>query len=180
VVLCGRREQCGGEAWKHKLTHWTSLVPAANPLPKPYTFLRYLRRDADTDPWYRVQECQPHHRSPIQTSASSAAKERPRIVSSHVDELGHHFDSGFQRLVDEILQHLRSAHENHLKSVQESRARAAIAALAATVTEMRDTRKSQNGGLPKFNESFNFRKRNYIQRINHFASNSRVIYKAAS
>jgi hypothetical protein len=69
-------------------------------------------------------------------------------VPSYVEELKDHFDAGSQRLIDAILQQLRPVHENSLKYLEESRAE--VAALAATVTEMRDTIQSlpaNNRGL---------------------------------
>jgi hypothetical protein len=66
--------------------------------------------------------------------------EQDRIVPTHDDELKTHFDSGFKRLVDDILRQLRPTHEQLLKGVAESRAEAAT--LAASVAEMRDTIKS--------------------------------------
>jgi hypothetical protein len=89
-------------------------------------------------------------RSSDTTSSSSFSEETTRIVppNAYVDQLKNHFDSGFKRLVDDILRQLRPTHEQLLKIVEESRAE--VATLAARVTEMRDTIKSltaQNGGL---------------------------------
>jgi hypothetical protein len=89
-----------------------------------------------------------HQSSPSTASVVPTPEEKDRIVPSYFEELNDHLDAGFQKLVDAILQQLRPVHENHLKSVEESRAD--VAALAATVTEMRDTIRSltaENGGL---------------------------------
>jgi hypothetical protein len=70
------------------------------------------------------------------------------IIPSNVEALKQHFDAGGEKLVQEILQQLRPVHTMLLTSVEESRAE--VAALAASVTEMRDTMKclsTQNGGL---------------------------------
>jgi transposase-like protein len=89
-----------------------------------------------------------HQSSPSTASVVPTPEEKNRIVPSYVEELKDHFDAGSQKLVDAILQQLRPVHKNLLKSVEESWAE--VAALAATVTEMRDTIKSltaENGGL---------------------------------
>jgi hypothetical protein len=86
---------------------------------------------------------------PVTASVVPTPEEKDRIVPSYFEELKDHLDAGFQKLVDAILQQLRPVHENHLKSVEKSRAD--VAALAATVTELRDTIRSltaENGGLP--------------------------------
>jgi hypothetical protein len=65
------------------------------------------------------------------------------------DELKSHFDAGFKRLVDEIVQRLRPTHQSLLMTMGDCRAE--VLALTATVAEMRDTIKSltaQIEGLP--------------------------------
>jgi uncharacterized Zn finger protein (UPF0148 family) len=74
--------------------------------------------------------------------------ETPRIVATHSMILQHQIDAGLKRVIDEIRRQLQPAQKNLLKVAQESRAE--VAALAATVTEMRDAIKSlsaQNEGL---------------------------------
>jgi hypothetical protein len=71
-----------------------------------------------------------------------------RIVPPRANDPKTHFDAGFRRVIENILQQLRPAHKELLKSVEESRAE--VATLAMTVTKMRDTIKSltaQKGGL---------------------------------
>jgi hypothetical protein len=104
-----------------------------------------------TAAWYCVQ-CKivktRHPPSPSTASVVPTPAEKYQIVPPYVEELKDHFDAGSQKLIDAILQQLRPVHEHLLKSVEESRAE--VAALAATVTEMRDTIKSltaENGGL---------------------------------
>jgi hypothetical protein len=69
------------------------------------------------------------------------------IIPSNVEALKQHFDASCEKLVQEILQQLRPVH-TMLPTLDEVKAE--VAALAVTVTEMRDAIKSlsaQNGGL---------------------------------
>jgi hypothetical protein len=59
------------------------------------------------------------------------------IMPSNVQALKQHFDAGCEKLVEEILIQQRSLHTMFLTSLEEIRAE--VAALTATVTEMRDT-----------------------------------------
>jgi hypothetical protein len=52
-----------------------------------------------------------------------------RIVPPRANDPKTHFDAGFKRVIENILQQLRPAHKELLKSVEESRAEVATLAM---------------------------------------------------